>query len=409
MFPKAVHSTAQNNSIVGRFVLGPNIAFLNDHLWKSQRKIANPAFHRSMPVQLFGELTLQLFDVMEQTGSRVNVSDLIQRWTLDAIGKAGFGFDFKALAQKDNVWVRKYKTIVEASQQLWYAIFPVFDDRTSIWFWPGRRAVHQDMDEFLSMIDCVIQHKRDQIKRGEFQNAHLQENEKDLLTLMIESEHRGEGAMTDEELRSNMCVFFLAGHDTTSNTVAYAAYHLAMHPEIQQKAREEALTILGNEPVDILPTVDHTKQFVYINQVIKETLRINSPAPRINEREAVEDFLLSGTWIPKGTSVLVDLFSVHHSKKNWKDPEVFDPDRFDEDNENNGPRPGMAWVPFSSGARQCIGMNFSLYEQRVLLAMLLRKYIWTLPEDSIHKHGVISSGINIVGPVHLELEFQKRY
>lgn len=64
---------------------------LNGHAWKEQRKIANPAFHRSMPVHMFGKLTQDLFVEMDKMGERIEISDLMERWTLDAIGKAGFG------------------------------------------------------------------------------------------------------------------------------------------------------------------------------------------------------------------------------------------------------------------------------------------------------------------------------
>lgn len=67
------------------------MAVLHGHQWKEQRKVANPAFHRSMPVKLFGKLVQDMFVVMETLENSVDVSDLMQRWTLDAIGKAGFG------------------------------------------------------------------------------------------------------------------------------------------------------------------------------------------------------------------------------------------------------------------------------------------------------------------------------
>lgn len=74
----------------------------NGHEWKSQRKIANPAFHRSMPVKLFGKLTQDMFKMMETMGETVDISDLLHRWTLDAIGKAGFGKRKKNYNDYDN-------------------------------------------------------------------------------------------------------------------------------------------------------------------------------------------------------------------------------------------------------------------------------------------------------------------
>lgn len=91
MFPKADISNMFHGTLFGKFVFGPNLVILNGHEWKSQRKIANPAFHRSVPVKLFGNSTLEMFQVMENMGSVIDVTDLMERWTLDIIGKAGFG------------------------------------------------------------------------------------------------------------------------------------------------------------------------------------------------------------------------------------------------------------------------------------------------------------------------------
>jgi cytochrome P450 len=83
--------TGKEDTLSGKFTGGPNILFTNGAEWKSQRMVANPAFRRSMPVKLFGKLTVELFETMETMGDTVNFSDLMERWTLEAIGKAGFG------------------------------------------------------------------------------------------------------------------------------------------------------------------------------------------------------------------------------------------------------------------------------------------------------------------------------
>lgn len=91
LFPKADVITGNEQTLNGKFAGGPNIVFLNGHEWKEQRKVANPAFRRSMPVKLFGKLTQEMFKAMESMGDTVDASDLMERWTLEAIGKAGFG------------------------------------------------------------------------------------------------------------------------------------------------------------------------------------------------------------------------------------------------------------------------------------------------------------------------------
>lgn len=80
---------------------------------------------------------------------------------------------------------------------------------------------------------------------------------------------------------------------------------------------------------------------------------------------------LAGTVIPKGAEISVDVASIHRSPNNWQNPESFIPERFEEGGEHEG-HVGLTWVPFSNGSRQCLGMNFSLTEQRVVLSMLCK-------------------------------------
>jgi cholesterol 24(S)-hydroxylase len=78
-------------TLLSRFIGGPNVLLITGHEWKNQRKVANPAFRRSLPVKLFGKITQELFATMETMDKTVNFSDLMLRWTLEAIGRAGFG------------------------------------------------------------------------------------------------------------------------------------------------------------------------------------------------------------------------------------------------------------------------------------------------------------------------------
>ncbi|KAI8879154.1 cytochrome P450 [Backusella circina FSU 941] len=408
-FPKLAQNKLYKNSLHYKFVGRPNIVMLSGDHWRDQRKIANPAFNRSMPVEMFGKLTQQLFSEMENMGPRVDFLDLMERWTLEAIGKAGFDFQFNAITDKNNEWVNTYNTISHGVVDPLFFIFPALE-AYFLFMFPKRKQIHDELKKFQGMIRGIIEEKRRKIKSGENRNAVLQENEKDLLTLMLESEMKGEGKMTDDELEANICVFFLAGHDTTASALASAICFLAQNPDIQQRAREEAISILGDKPEDILPTIEDTKKMIYINQIMKETLRICGPASTIISRGAVEDCELAGTFIPKGTRLAVNLFETMHSEKNWTDPLKFDPDRFAPDNQKtDAVGKGMNYVPFGNGARQCIGMNFSLNEQRVMLSMLLRKFTWTLPDDSIHKDGLKATGQNVIGPKNLYVEFIRIY
>ncbi|CDS08804.1 hypothetical protein LRAMOSA10165 [Lichtheimia ramosa] len=407
IFAKANIGEVRGNTLLGRFLFQRNILMLNGHEWRSQRKVANPAFHRSMPVELFGKLAQKVINVIDQAeGNTVNFHQMTERFALDAIGLAGFDFDFHAIDDPNSEWVIRYRDIMSATINPWFIIFYNLDMKYRFLF-PGRMRMHREMDVFLGMMDQVIAHKRQILSK---QQSKVPESERDLLTLMIEAENSGEGTMTNEELRSNLCLFFLAGHDTTANSLAYAIYHLAIDPDIQSKAREEAIKILGDEPQDVLPTLEQTREFPYINMIIKETLRISPPVAAMTTREAQEDTELGGKFIPKGTKVNLDIYELQHNPTVWKDPNTFRPERFapgGEAEELAGS--GMSWVPFSNGQRQCIGMNFSLAEQRVFLPMLLRKYEWHLPKDSIHKEKLQTIGTGLVKPKELLITFKKRY
>lgn len=91
MFPKSDFNIGSEQGLLNKFVAGPNVIIISGDHWKSQRKVINPAFRRSMPVKLFGQLTQELFETIQVLGGTVDVSDLMMRCTLDAIGRAGFG------------------------------------------------------------------------------------------------------------------------------------------------------------------------------------------------------------------------------------------------------------------------------------------------------------------------------
>ncbi|CEG64279.1 hypothetical protein RMATCC62417_01282 [Rhizopus microsporus] len=225
---------------------------------------------------------------------------------------------------------------------------------------------------------------------------------------MLEAEKRGEAILTEEQLRHNIAVIFLAGHETTANTLAFCLYNLAKYKHVQDKLRKEVIEILGNEPVDVTPTLEELKRMEYLNMVIKENLRLNGPADTVLPREAAEDVTLAGTFIPKGTLLNLDIGSIHRDPRVWKNPEEFIPERFGPNGEQ-GDHTGFTWIPFSSGSRQCIGMNFSLAEQRIFLAMTLKKYEIEIPKDSIHSDHLVFDQVRTRSPANLELTFKRRY
>ncbi|CAO3599673.1 unnamed protein product [Absidia cylindrospora] len=410
IYPKA-NLTSQKGTLFHDFIGVKNVVFASEkEEWRKHRKLVNPAFHKAKPVKTFGTLAHKVFKVMDKANETpLNITLLMERYTLDVIGQAGFNFEFDSISNEDNELVKIYNGIKHGLAQPSFHIFP-FLDKYFLWLLPERKQKHRLLHQFHDLLNEVIVKKRETLRLKYERNGNKfdDDEEKDLLTLMMEGEFTGEGALTHEELKSNLNVFFLAGHDTTANALSFAIYALARDSAIQQKARDEAIHVLGDEPRDVLPTLEDIKQFDYINQVIKETLRFNGPAPVGLPRKVSKDTELSGVYLPKGTPVVVNSYDLHHNPRVWTDPEVFDPSRFAAGGEAESAS-GMAWSPFYNGQRMCIGMQFSLEEQRVMLSCLLRKYEWCLPENSIHKEEVITNTVGILSAKNLQVIFKRRY
>ncbi|ORZ01521.1 cytochrome P450 [Syncephalastrum racemosum] len=383
-----------------------NLGFSVGDSWKRQRKIIFPAFRRAMPVQLFGELVPKMFDLIDKEHSTIAI-DLMQRFTLDALGLAAFSFDFHALDNHNNEWEVAYEMIRKELVSPLTNMLARYDYILK-YIIPGRAEKQAAVSKINHLLSDIANERRKMIKRNP-DMLKVPDSEKDLLTLMLESDLENSDDPASEELiRANLATFFLAGHDTTANTLSFWLYHLAMYKDIQKKAREEVIETMGGAPEDIVPTAEQLKKMKYMDCIIKENLRFMGPALELFPRIAKEDYNLNGIFIPKGTRVSVDLHTLHHHPDVWKEPERFDPLRFVENGEHSK-HEGLSWIAFSSGARVCIGQNFSLVEQRVVMSMLLRRYEWDIPEDSIHREGLQLKDTNNQAPRSLEIVFKKRY
>lgn len=133
------------------------------------------------------------------------------------------------------------------------------------------------------------------------------------------------------------------------------------------------------------PTLAHLQGLPYTNACIREGLRINTPISYIVPRASAEATTLGKYAIPPQTSLILNLYAIHHSEEVYPDPHVFRPERFLDSHSSVSKD---SWIPFVNGPRQCPARNFALYEQRALICMLLREYEWALPEDSVHNDGL---------------------
>ena len=174
--------------------------------------------------------------------------------------------------------------------------------------------------------------------------------------------------MSDKEVRDQLMTAFLAGHETTASGLTWAGWVLASHPAIaQQAAREVDHALQGRTPgfADLA-------SLPFLGQVVKETLRLYSPAPGVFTRCATADVQIGSWLVPKGALVSI-LSTVPHRDPRWfPDPGRFDPERFAPEAAKLIPR--GAYFPFGTGQRVCIGNSFAAMEMTLILAMLLQRY-----------------------------------
>jgi retinoid hydroxylase len=188
------------------------------------------------------------------------------------------------------------------------------------------------------------------------------------ILLQARDEETGE-KLSIEELKDQVLLLLFAGHETLTSAIASFCLLIAQHPEVLAKARAEQQN-LSSEPI----TPELLKQMPYLDQVIKEVMRIVPPVGG-GFREVLQDCEYGGFKIPKGWSVLYQINTAHKNSEAFRQPDEFDPERFNSSRAEDKP---YSYLPFGGGLRECIGKEFARLEMKVFAVGLLRQYQWTL-------------------------------
>jgi cytochrome P450 len=193
----------------------------------------------------------------------------------------------------------------------------------------------------------------------------------DLLAMLMEARDEDGTGMTDQQLRDEVLIMFIAGHETTANTMAWAFYEIQRNPEVMQKLRAEVDEVLCGRT----PAAADLHKLVYTRRVVEEALRLY-PSVYITTRQAVNEEIVCGYRIPAGALISLSPYSTQRDPRYWDNPEAFDPEHFHP--QNTQKRPRFAYFPFGGGPRQCIGKDFALYEAVVVLSMAVQRFDWHL-------------------------------
>ncbi|KAJ4974881.1 hypothetical protein NE237_008055 [Protea cynaroides] len=237
------------------------------------------------------------------------------------------------------------------------------------------KKLHARFDSFLNGI--IAEHQ----STGGKGDGVLQHN--DLLSTLIslKDDADGEGGrLSDTEIKALLLDLFTAGTDTSSSTVEWALAELIRHPHILAQAQKELDSVVGK---DRLVTESDLPHLTYLQAIIKETFRLHPSTPLSLPRMAAESCEINGYYIPKESTLLVNVWAIARDPAVWPEPLEFRPERF---------LPGSQYahidikgndfevIPFGAGRRICAGMSLGLRMVQLLTATLVHAFDWVLPD-----------------------------
>jgi cytochrome P450 len=191
----------------------------------------------------------------------------------------------------------------------------------------------------------------------------------DILSILLSAQNKDDGeGMPRQQVRDELVALTAAGHETTTNSMAWTFYLLSEHPAILKRVLGELETVLAGRD----PRADDLPRLTYLDWVVKESMRLY-PSAWTQGRQAVEAFDLDGYHFPAGTRVMFSQWVLHRLPDVWGDPEIFRPERWDPLHGQKVPQ--WTYFPFGGGSRICMGMPLAQLQIRLVLATILQHYI----------------------------------
>src|ERR1700754_2759314 len=337
-----------------RWALGDGLLTSQDDAWLRQRRFVQPLFTRRRIAGYAASMAEEARGVTERwrpqaaQGRPVDVHAEMSRLTLRVVGRLLFGADVERAVP---VVASTFPTLGGYARMR--AFSPVTLPRT--WPTPANRRAARAQAAIHGVCHELIASRRTAGSAGE-----------DLLSLLVAA--RNDGAQLDDtEIRDQVLIFMLAGHDTTAIALTFALQLLGRHPEAQRRVRDEIDAVLG----DRSPTAEDYAALAYTTMVLKEAMRLYPPAWAVGRRTADGD-PIAGHDLPPGTYVVFPPWVTHRHPGFWEQPERFEPERFTPEREATRHR--HAYVPFGTGPRACIGQYFSMLEAVIALAVIIQHY-----------------------------------
>jgi cytochrome P450 len=348
------HAEFQNAS--WRTIVGEGLVVSDGDFWLRQRRLMQPAFHRAriaafvkLMTDTIGEM-LDRWQVRADRGEALDMQSEMMQLTLNILARTMFSADVgpEAAAIGRAVTVE----LEYANRRLLSPVhlpesFPT----------PGNRRFVQARATLDRIVYRLIAERR-----------KSQEDSGDLLSMLLNARDPETGeSMTDRQLRDEVMMMFIAGHESTAMALTWAWYRLAMHPHARNRVRAEAEEVLG----DRTPGVPDLEKLQYTSMVLDEAMRLYPPFWAVLRQPKAADEI-GGYHIPAGANVFVSPYVTHRHPAFWENAEGFDPERFTA--ERSAGRHRYAYFPFGAGSRKCIGESFASFEMQLTVAMAAQRF-----------------------------------
>jgi len=369
------------------------LLFLEGDEHRHQRRIMMPAFsfgHIKNLVPTFWDKSMYLADQVAAEASTAEESDVrkggqvdLARWsslaTLDIVGAAGLGYDFREMETggEGSRLARAYQTILDERpssppSSTWIKVVNVLLPGWILASLPTERAqmFKKASHTLMEVSSELVANKRQEIAEQKVGD------EKDILSVLLKS---GEYDTPEgnETARDHLLTVLVAGHETTASLLQWALFQLTKDPRDQKLLRDEIRRAFPHG----LPRSINYEQLEglrHLRNFVSETIRFYPPVA-LTLRKAGEDTILAGEFIPKGTPLILPLLAMNKDPQVWgEDSDEFRPSRWER---GNAMESNYNLLTFLAGPKSCIGKDFAKMEFKTLLVALIARFEFEATTD----------------------------
>jgi len=351
-------------------LLGDGLFISEDKTWSSRRRIQTPMFDNTH-IQSYSKIMVNTITEMSENwgkhgdNSSIDVHTEMGKLAAEIISRTLFGEKLGAENSEAVVHAfADYQSVVKQMALSNFLGLPDWMPNVNAKVGKAKKAAKTIHDAVDAIIAIAEKEGHEGTMVAELIKANQSESGMDL--------------MTRKQIRNEIIVLFMAGHETTANVLAWTWYLISQSPEVEKKLHQELEQVLGDRP----PEYADLENLHYTRAILDETMRLYPPVP-ILSRQALKDDEIRGKKIPAGSLMLIVPWLIQRHTKLWKNPDHFIPERFMPGAEK--PKK-FSYIPFSIGPRVCIAKNFGVTESVLAIAIIAQKFRLTLPKDTDVTH-----------------------